>query len=96
MVATLGDVHAPLLLHAMAGFAMHRDSQMAASAITRLKHAAMSGPIMGFGDIRLADDWLSDVVVVRIGANATHDAVFAELGDLHELADPFGSDPRQG
>ncbi|MDE3174534.1 MAG: hypothetical protein KGM15_00290 [Pseudomonadota bacterium] len=45
MVATLGGARAPVLLHAMAGFAMHADAQLARAAIEELKRAASMGPI---------------------------------------------------
>src|SRR5262245_45286535 len=62
---------------------------------------ALSGPIMGFANVGFDpappdDDWLSDVLVVQTGASAAHDAVFTELGDMHELLDPFGSNLGQG
>ncbi|HXT06283.1 MAG TPA: hypothetical protein VN715_05035 [Roseiarcus sp.] len=40
MVSTLGDARAPVLLHTLAGFAMHRDPQLAMAAIEELKRAA--------------------------------------------------------
>ena len=45
MVATLGEAPASLLLHAVAGFAMHRDARIAAAAIQELKRAATAGPV---------------------------------------------------
>jgi hypothetical protein len=40
MVATLGAERAPVLLHTLAGFAMHRDPALAIAAIEELKRAA--------------------------------------------------------
>ena len=45
MVATLGEARAPMLLHALAGFAMHRDARIAVAAIQELKRAATAGPV---------------------------------------------------
>ena len=45
MVATLGETRAPVLLHTLAGFAMHRDPQLAIAAIQELKHAATAGAV---------------------------------------------------
>jgi hypothetical protein len=44
MVTTLGDDRAPLLLHVLAGFAMHRDPRLASAAIDALRRAAKVGP----------------------------------------------------
>jgi hypothetical protein len=44
MVATLGQTRAPSLLHALAGFVMHRDGRLAASAIEELRRLA-EGPV---------------------------------------------------
>lgn len=40
MLTTLGEGHAPVLLHVLAGFAMHREPRMAHAAIDELKRAA--------------------------------------------------------
>jgi hypothetical protein len=45
MVGTLASERAPVLLHTLAGFAMHRDPQLAAAAIEELKQAAKSGRV---------------------------------------------------
>ena len=37
MVATIGEAPVPVLLHALSGFAMHRDAQLASAAILELK-----------------------------------------------------------
>ena len=45
MVATLGEGRAPILLHVLAGFAMHRDARLASAAIEELQRAARAGPL---------------------------------------------------
>lgn len=40
MVATLGQSSAPVLIHTLAGFVMHRDGRLAAAAIEELKRSA--------------------------------------------------------
>jgi hypothetical protein len=44
MVATLGHSRAPVLMHTLAGFVMHRDGRLAAAAIEELKRGA-EGPV---------------------------------------------------
>ncbi len=39
MLATLGEGHAPVLMHVLAGFAMHREPRLAHAAIDELKRA---------------------------------------------------------
>ncbi len=45
MVSTLGVERAPVLLHTLAGFAMHRDPQLAMAAIEELKRSAKAGRV---------------------------------------------------
>ena len=45
MLATLAAGHTPVLLQTLAGFTMHRDPALAATAINELKHAASGGSI---------------------------------------------------
>jgi hypothetical protein len=45
MVATLGSGRKPVLLHTLAGFAMHRDPRLAIAAIEELRRAARSGRV---------------------------------------------------
>ena len=45
MVGALGEDRAPLVLHTLAGFAMHRDGMIANAAIGELKRAASAGPV---------------------------------------------------
>ena len=44
MVGTLGQSRAPVLMHTLAGFVMHRDGRLAAAAIDELKRSA-EGPV---------------------------------------------------
>jgi hypothetical protein len=45
MVGALGEERAPLVLHTLAGFAMHRDGAIANAAITELKRTASAGRV---------------------------------------------------